>query len=271
MLHLDGGTAGLQRAEVGLRDAGFARHRHAEYALGITTGGVQTFRYRGARQVCLPGQLHLLHPDEPHDGAPLRGEGLRYRIVYIAPEVLRDASPTGRLPFVAEPVHTVDGAAAALGAALVRLLSDLDTPLDDLASLSATTAISDGLLPLTSTAASRPSVIDLRAVRVVADYLAHHPAATAAALERLSGLDRFTLTRHFKAAYGTSPDRYRVLHQLRRARTAITNGHTLAAAAVEAGFADQSHLTRQFKRAYGLTPGRWRALLVGNSCTQRSE
>ena len=116
VLRYDRGTAGLQRAEVQLSGTAFVSHRHAEYALGITTGGVQTFRYRGAQRICLPGQLHLLHPDEPHDGAGVDGEGLRYRIVYVAPEVVRDASPTGRLPFVPEPVQPAIGAAASLGA-----------------------------------------------------------------------------------------------------------------------------------------------------------
>jgi AraC-like DNA-binding protein len=256
-------TAGLQRAEVQLRDTAFARHRHAEYALGITTGGGQTFRYRGARQVCLPGQLHLLHPDEPHDGAPLEREGLRYRIVYIAPDVLREASPTGRLPFVAEPVHAAAGAAAALGATLARLLRDVDDPMDDLAAIGAVTAISDGLLRLTSDRRPPgPTTIDLRAVRLAADHLVHHRAATATTLERICGLDRYTLTRHFKAVYGTTPDRYRLLHQVQRARTALRDGRPIASAAVEAGFADQSHLTRHFTRTYGLTPGRWRALLA---------
>jgi AraC-like DNA-binding protein len=187
---------------------------------------------------------------------------LRYRIVYIAPDVLREVSPTGRLPFVAQPVHPSNGAAAALGATLARLLRDIDDPIDDLTVTSAVTAIGDGLLPLASAATTdRPAVIDLRAVHLTAEYLAEHHTATAAALERLSGLDRYTLTRHFKAAYGTTPDRYRLRHQLQRARTAIGSGASLASAAVEAGFADQSHMTRQFKRTYGLTPGRWRALL----------
>jgi AraC-like DNA-binding protein len=261
VLRFDRETAGLQRAEVVLRDTAFARHRHAEYALGITTGGVQTFRYRGARQVCLPGQLHVLHPDEPHDGAPLEGAGLRYRIAYIAPDVVRDASPNGRLPFVPDPVHVIDGPAAALGAVLARLLGDIGDPMDDLAAIDAVTAISDGLLQLTSCPPpARPATIDLPAVRRTADYLAHHLVPAAGALESVSGLDRYTLARHFKAVYGTTPDRYRLLHQVRRARTAIGQGLPLASAAVAAGFADQSHLTRHFKRTYGLTPGRWRDL-----------
>ena len=42
----------------------FSPHRHDTYAIGITTAGVQEFRYRGRRHICLPGQLHFLYPDE---------------------------------------------------------------------------------------------------------------------------------------------------------------------------------------------------------------
>src|SRR5690242_10783892 len=187
VLRYDRGTAGLQRAEVRLSGTAFVSHRHAEYALGITTGGVQTFRYRGARRICLPGQLHLLHPDEPHDGAGLEGAGLRYRITYVAPEIVRDASATGRLPFVPEPVHAATGAAAPLGATLALLLRNIDEPVDELTAVAAVTAISDGLLRLTPrSAAVRPATIDLRAVRLTAEHLAHHPATSAATLEELS-------------------------------------------------------------------------------------
>ena len=93
------------------------------------------------------------------------------------------------------------------------------------------------------------------------DHLAAHPTepTPAAALERIAGVDRWTLARHFRTAYGTSPDRYRTMRRLAVARRAIAEGSPLAAAAAEAGFADQSHLTRQFRRAYGLTPGRFAA------------
>jgi AraC-like DNA-binding protein len=93
----------------------------------------------------------------------------------------------------------------------------------------------------------------------VRDHLASHareqtPAAT---LEQIAGTDRFTIARHFRRAFGTSPDRYRTMRRLALARAAIESGLPLVAAAAEAGFADQSHMTRQFTRAYGLTPGRW--------------
>ncbi|WP_344615277.1 AraC family transcriptional regulator [Dactylosporangium salmoneum] len=255
------GSPGLDRAEVSLSRTVFQPHRHDSYALGITTGGVQTFGYRGARRVCLPGQLHLLHPDELHDGAP-GVAGFTYRIVYLAPALVRDALAGGSLPFVAEPVQQPGGAARPIAAALARLLADIDEPIGQLLGVEAAVAIADGLAQLSERAVSRTVTVDVRTVRLVREYLTAHVSEpiSAATLERLAGADRYTIVRQFKAAYGTTPDRYRLLRRLDAARAAIGRGQSLARAAVDVGFADQSHLTRQFKRAYGMTPGCWQRL-----------
>ena len=118
----------------------------------------------------------------------------------------------------------------------------------------------------------RRATVDLRAVELVREYLAAHareqtPAST---LEEIAGTDRFTITRHFRWAFGTSPDRYRTLRRVALAQAAIESGQSLAHVAAEAGFADQSHMTRHFKRTYGLTPTRWRALTAASS-TERPE
>jgi len=252
------GAAGLERAEVYLSTWAFEPHRHDTYAIGITTAGVQTFRYRGSRRVCLPGQMHVLHPDETHDGAAGTDEGFGYRILYLAPALVREALGGGPLPFVADPVHTPTRATRRVAS----LLADVDEPVSDLARVDIAATVADTLRIL-SGRHHRPGVpIDLRAVELVRDHLEAHareqtPAST---LERIAGVDRFTIARHFRRAYGTSPDRYRTLRRLALARAAIESGQPLAQAAAHAGFADQSHMTRQFKRAYGLTPARWAAV-----------
>jgi AraC-like DNA-binding protein len=253
------GTSGLERAEVYLSTCAFEPHRHDSYAIGITTAGVQTFRYRGLGRVCLPGQLHVLHPDEMHDGAAGTDDGFGYRILYIAPELVRDALDGSALPFVADPVQKPTPSTHPVAC----LLADIDDPISDLARASMAATLADALHSLSGRTGRRRVTIDIRAVELARDYLAAHageqtPAST---LERISGTDRFTLARHFRRAFGTSPDRYRTLRRLALARTAIEAGRPLAQAAAEAGFADQSHMTRQFKRSYGLTPARWTALV----------
>jgi AraC-like DNA-binding protein len=254
---------GVERAEVYLSTCAFEPHRHDTYAIGITTAGVQTFRYRGSRRVCLPGQLHVLHPDEMHDGAAGTDDGFGYRILYIAPELVRDALAVRALPFVADPVQELTPAARPVAS----LLADIDEPISDLSCAGIATAIADSLQSLSGHNDLRVAPIDVRTVELVRSYLAAHaheqtPAST---LEEIAGADRFTIARHFRRAFGTSPDRYRTLRRLALARTAIERGQSLAQAAAEAGFADQSHMTRQFKRAYGLTPARWMALTAASS------
>jgi AraC-like DNA-binding protein len=242
---------GIERADVILAGLRFEPHRHDTYGLGITTAGVQEFRYRGERRICLPGQLHVLHPDVTHDGAAASDAGLMYRILYIAPELVAAALGGRALPFVADPVQRP-------APELSALLGDVDEPIDGLAAAVVATTVAD-LLAERAGAAPNERSVDLHAVELAREYLAAHAAeqTPASRLEQVTGTDRFTLTRHFRRALGTTPDRYRLLRRLALARTAIESGRPLARVAADAGFADQSHLTRQFKRSFGLTPAVW--------------
>jgi AraC-like DNA-binding protein len=249
---------GLERAEVYLSACAFEPHRHDTYTISLTTSGVQTFRYRGARRVSLPGQVVVLHPDEIHDGAAGTADGFGYRALYLAPELVHDARGGAGLPFVSEPVQPSTKASRRLAALFVHFAD----PVSDLARAEAAATVADALCALGGHGRARPTPVDTRAVELARDYLAAHAReqTRASTLEEVAGTDRYTLARHFRRAYGTSPDRYRTLRRLELARAAIESGESFARAAVDAGFADQSHLTRQFKRAYGMTPARWRAL-----------
>jgi AraC-like DNA-binding protein len=244
---------GIEFAAAQFRGPAFEPHRHDTYAIGMTTAGVQQFRYRGSRRVCGPGEFHVLHADVLHDGGPATEAGFAYRIVYIEPSLI-GAALSGPLPFVADPVAS----ASPVTDPVARVLDDMDEPIDDVRRATIVSSLADALAALAGSAPD-PATIDRRAVERVRERLAEEPWAPvpAAELERISGLDRFTLARQFRGAFGTSPDRYRTMRRLQIARTLIAAGTPLAAAAAEAGFTDQSHLTRQFKRAFGLTPGRF--------------
>jgi AraC-like DNA-binding protein len=251
------GAPGIERAEAFLQTRAFEPHRHDTYAIGITLAGVQTFGYRGQRRTGLPGQLHILHPDEVHDGAAATSSGLRYRIFYVDPSLIRRALGDRELPFVADPVQDLTPQTRAIAA----VLTDIDEPINDLGRAEIAAAVADVLCSLSGRLRDG-GPLDTAAMERVRERLAADPRdqTPAGELERIAGIDRFSIARQFRRAFGTSPDRYRTLRRLALARSEIERGVALAAAAAEAGFADQSHMTRQFKRAYGLSPGRWAAL-----------
>jgi AraC-like DNA-binding protein len=257
-IRLGSGAPGLERAEVYLSAFAFEPHRHDTYAIGLTTAGVQTFRYRGSKRASLPGQLVIIHPDETHDGAAGTDAGLGYRSIYVAPELVREALDGAPLPFVADPIQKPTPATRVV----VELLADIDEPISDFGRVEIATLIADALRSLSGRPRATRGSIAAAAVERAREYLAAHAGeqTSAATLEQITGADRFTLTRHFRRALGTSPDRYRTLRRLELARHAIDAGFPLVRAALEAGFADQSHMTRQFKRTYGMTPSRWTAL-----------
>src|SRR5260370_41107552 len=96
---------GFERIEPFFSGHAFDPHRHDTYAIGFTTHGVQSFRYRGTAEHSVAGQVFVLHPDETHDGHAGTSAGFRYRILYIEPGAIRDALGKARpLPFVREAV-----------------------------------------------------------------------------------------------------------------------------------------------------------------------
>jgi AraC-like DNA-binding protein len=267
-IRIGAGAEGIERLEASFLGQAFAPHRHDTYAIGLTLSGVQTFRYRGAQRFCLPGQLHILHPDEVHDGGAATEEGFSYRILYVDPRLIAEALGGGPLPFAREPI--VD--AAPVQQVIWAKVFDIDAPIDDVTRVDIIVALAHLLATAPLRRAEKSAALAHDAVARVRDRLAANPKRQHSmdALERLSGLDRWTLARQFRAAFGTSPSRFRTLRQLDAARHLMAKGVPVAQAAAEAGFSDQSHMSRRFKSAYGLTPAAWGAAIGGAPLLSRS-
>lgn len=255
--------AGMERIEARFHGSAFDLHRHDTYAIGVTLHGVQTFRYLGAARHSLPGQIIVLHPDELHDGGAGTEDGLRYRMLYLEPSLMLDCLGGASLPFVRDGVV----ADAAFCATLLSALGPLEQELDELFVDDFLTQLMQSLIRHGGQSAKPMSRTAWRAAALARDYLTENlnRPVRSGELEAVTGLDRYALSRHFRAAFSTSPHRFLVMRRLQRARRMIAAGEPLAQIAVEASFSDQSHFIRQFKKAFGMTPGRWSSLIQGSA------
>ncbi len=254
--------AGVERIAARFQGNGFDPHRHDTYAIGLTVSGVQTFWYRAEKRFSLPGQVIILHPDEVHDGGAGTENGLFYRMIYVPPEKVAEAAgwPGKGLPFVPSPVLNDQG----LQQSLVDVLQDLDLEMGSLKLDGFVADLAEGLQRHADDRRAERSEINWRGMKLCRDYLRDNfsQEVRSSELESVADLDRFSLARQFRKAFGTTPHRYQVLRRLEAVKDAIRTGNALADAAADVGFADQSHMSRHFKRAYGMTPGHWRTLCL---------
>ncbi|MDK1399194.1 AraC family transcriptional regulator [Pseudomonas protegens] len=239
-------------------------HWHDSYLVGVTEQGVQQFNCRRARHQSTPGKVFLLEPGEIHDGeAPTEG-GFTYRMLYLDPQWLErelgalfaEAPANAQLAFgstLASDPRLARATSAAFhslhhGELRIVCQSALDQLLEQLT----------GHLHWRRRYAQDPR-LPLVAQRA-RDYLHAHLAQDLSleALSQACGVDRFRLSRAFKAAFGLPPHAYLVQLRLSRARRLLAGGAAPAEVATALGFADQSHLGRWFMRAYGLSPALYR-------------
>jgi len=262
---------GFERIEAFFEGHAYDPHRHDTYAIGVTESGLQCFGYRGQHVASSTGQVIVVHPDERHDGHSGAPQGFRYHMLYLEPRLVRDAlrGKALGLPFVRHAV----GDYPALRAALDPVFAGMEHRLEPLEHDQALLGVAEALLAL-DPSARREDVGASCAIAVerTREFLdARYDRVVASEeLEAVTGLDRYALSRHFRARLGTSPYRYLTMRRLDRARELMRAGKALAEVAHASGFADQSHMTRQFKAAFGLPPGRWQALQKGSDATRRA-
>lgn len=236
---------------------GFSRHSHDQLGFGVMHFG----RHRSWSGVgtveASCGDVICVNPGEVHDGASLGARPRGWRMIYLDPSLvereigqeMKGAAEIVR-PVIRDPLlaQRFAGLFATVTASTPDQLLGEESLLRCLAHLlreyGAKRPIAGEPPPFVTRALERLNSQPDQPVSL--DELA-----------ALTAVSRFQFLRAFTRQTGITPHAYLVQLRVRRAQRLLRDGHTVAQAALGAGFADQSHLTRCFVRQLGVTPGRY--------------
>jgi AraC-like DNA-binding protein len=257
-------TSGIETVRAHFEGHAYDPHWHDSYLVGITEQGLQQFNCRRQQHNSTPGKVFLLEPGDIHDGTAPEAGGFTYRTLYLDPRWLdrelraqfEEAPDNAQLSFAATLAEDPRLAIATANA--------FEAMHHDELRIVRQTALDHLLANLTSHLRWRTLITPDPRLPLVAqrarDYLHSHLHQDIGLddLARVTGVDRFRLSRAFKAAFGMAPHAYLIQLRLTRARHLLARGESPVSVAAALGFADQSHLGRWFQRAYRMTPADYR-------------
>ncbi len=264
-----GMPAGVQLITAHFLKHEFERHSHAEFSIGVTHSGVQSYSAGGSQHHSLPSNIVAFNPEVAHDGKAGDASGFGYQMVYIEPQLVAawcaDYFTDRAIRYVNQPLVQDATCAKQLQTAFAAMAQPKE-------SLRAHSLLSTSVVQLLSRHGSNGSAQPLphdtpHWIKRIQDYMQAHFASdiTAEELANLAGVSRIHLNRVFTKAAGIAPHAYLNAIRIRHARQHLQSGASAADVATQCGFADQSHLIRRFKGSLGLTPNQWQRAARGRA------
>lgn len=251
---------GVEHVEALYQQHRFPPHSHADYLIGMTTKGTESFVQGGLAGLSPVGSLRTINPGVVHEGGSLPGLAWGYRALFIPPDRMRRAlGAAGQhgLPTLTGPV-IADGEVASRFSQLADLLMSPAGP------EARETALTGFLALLIDKRILEPGVmpqsVEREAVRRVREHLMAkaNKRVTLEQLVEIAGMSKFHLIRVFRAETGLTPWQFQTQARIDMARRLLAIGEPASQVAAACGFVDQSHLTRRFRRIVGTTPAAYR-------------
>lgn len=258
---------GIESVNAHFKGHAYDDHDHEELLLGVTLQGSQRFSCHRAVHTSTPGKAILIEPGAVHDGYAAQPTGFTYAMLYIPQKYVADSLNRYGMGDISVVQAAFRHTLTEDRALIVAISQAFDAIHNNEGRLARDEGLDRLLAHLMPHVERKPAIElteSLLKMNRVRDYLHEHLAWNPGLdeLTHISGIDRFRLSRQFKAAFGQSPHAYLVRLRLRTARQLLASGLSPVLVASQTGFADQSHLGRWFKRAYRITPATFQS-----SCT----
>jgi AraC family transcriptional regulator len=223
------------------------KHEHAEWRYCLVLQGSYTDEVLGDRRTRRASHLALHPADEPHQTVFHSAStcfhlefGHEWRRTLLCDAAIPQHPASyagGRLPLIAREIYREFKAADACSPTVIQ-------------------GLAYELAGWTARVPGDPVAVDSRAMERARSYLqdSFRGNVEIRSIAAAVGLHPVQFSREFKRAYGLTPGEWVRRLRVEYVRQNLDRADSLAALALDAGFADQSHMTRVFRRYTGKTP-----------------
>ncbi|MGM9515325.1 AraC family ligand binding domain-containing protein [Roseateles sp. DB2] len=250
------GRSGVEFYRARIRDHRFEAHSHEAYGLGVITGGMGRFRWRGSEHLAPQASLMLMNPEDLHTGQSADADCWTYHMVYLDEALLPAYGGDHSWRFDA----AVSGSPAQ-AQSVARCMVALWEAREPLAVDSLLLQLVELIRPQARVQGRRVQAAGrfepvIECMRSQLDQV-----LTLEQLAAVAGLSPFHFLRSFRDQHHATPQQVLMALRSFEAKRLLALGRAPAEVAAATGFSDQSHLTRSLLSRYGVTPAAYQRQL----------
>ncbi|MFM2483267.1 helix-turn-helix domain-containing protein [Celerinatantimonas sp. YJH-8] len=233
----------------------YEAHTHDEFSFGLIDQGTAHYRNRNHLHHIHPGQIVTINPTDVHACNP-HSDLWSYRMIFINTLQMGEMQRQifNRMSMDYRPFDSDFTTNPKLRNHFPALFSALQAKENSLEAESHLfDFIENCFIQQSSSELPAISSANLAIIRdQLLDDITHiHPLSQLAQQVNMSS---YQLLRAFKKQFGLPPHAYVMDEKIKRAKSLLKSGNSVAEIALDLGFSDQAHFQRQFKRKLAVTP-----------------
>jgi AraC-like DNA-binding protein len=245
----------------------YSTHSHDEFSFGVVDNGQALYKNRKNTQKIATQTLVTINPGDAHSCNP-QTENWSYRMLFIETawmaKIQKEICPPSTYDYSPFEQNLLNNRASYHAfSRLYQVLSTQSNPL-----------LAESILIEYCAQLFNPALIQqevkMGSISLVQELIMDKLGSNIALNDfcKLTDLSPFHLIRSFKQRYGQSPHAYQLDQRIKRARTMLKSGASLASTANDLGFADQSHFQRNFKKRTALTPRQYQQFFISDELSK---
>lgn len=227
----------------------YKSHVHQDLSVGFVQRGSTLLNVNGKDYPIQAGEAIIIYPFVSHICRPVDLKDWAFTMIYIDSEFCKDLfdnkqepDSIGIIKLKEEEFNKIKTLAEVLKSNMSSFDQDVE--------------LTSVLVDLFDTVSIHIKLTHNQDIQNIRAYIESHflEVLQLSELERMFGMNKFTMIREFKKDFNTTPSAFQLQLKVNHGKTLLKSSSDIIDIALASGFYDQAHFAKEFKKAYGIAP-----------------